>query len=47
MRLLAELRQDLRYGVRTLRRHSGFTAASILALALGIAVNTEIGRAHV
>ena len=39
---LEGLRQDLRYGGRTLRRHSGFTAVSILALALGIAVNTVV-----
>jgi FtsX-like permease family len=39
---LETLRQDLRYGARTLRRNPAFTAVSILALALGIAVNTVV-----
>jgi predicted permease len=43
---LETLRQDLRYGARTLRRNPGFTGLSILALALGIAVNTVVFTAY-
>src|SRR5215510_15982475 len=40
--LVDALARDVRYGLRSLRRHPAFTAMAVLSLAVGIGANTAL-----
>src|SRR4051794_37980750 len=40
--MLEDVGRDVRYGLRTLKRHPGFTITALLSLAVGIGASTGI-----
>ena len=40
--MLDSLRQDLRHGVRMLRKNPGFAAAAVISIAIGVGANAAM-----
>ena len=46
MTLPESVLQDVKYGVRSIRRNAQFTAVAVVALAIGIGINTTVFTAY-